>query len=39
VTNSLTHFEIYGEPRAGLAEFYRTVFGWRVEQMEASPTV
>lgn len=35
MTNSLTHFEIYGEHPTGLAEFYRRVFGWRLEQMEA----
>lgn len=35
MTNSLTHFEIYGEHPAGLADFYRGVFGWQVEQMEA----
>jgi len=34
VANSLTHFEIYGEPPAGLAKFYRTVFGWQAERME-----
>jgi len=33
VTNSLTHFEIYGTQPAGLAEFYRRVFGWQVEEM------
>jgi len=32
-TNSLTHFEIYGEQPASLAEFYRSVFGWEIEQM------
>jgi len=31
--NSVTHFEIYGEEPAGLADFYRNVFGWQVEQM------
>lgn len=35
MTNSLTHFEIYGEQPSQLAEFYRQVFGWQVEQMEA----
>jgi predicted enzyme related to lactoylglutathione lyase len=35
MTNSLTHFEIYGEHPAGLAEFYCRVFGWQVEPMEA----
>jgi predicted enzyme related to lactoylglutathione lyase len=33
VTNSLTHFEIYGEQPVGLADFYRNVFGWQVEQI------
>ena len=33
MTNSLTHFEIYGEQPAGLADFYRRVFGWEIEQM------
>jgi predicted enzyme related to lactoylglutathione lyase len=35
MTNLLTHFEIYGEETTKLAEFYRRVFGWQVEQMEA----
>lgn len=34
MTNLLTHFEIYGEQPSPLAEFYRRVFGWQVEQME-----
>jgi len=33
MTNSLTHFEIYGAQPADLAHFYRSVFGWQVEQM------
>ena len=33
MANSLTHFEIYGEAPADLARFYRSVFGWEVEQM------
>jgi uncharacterized protein len=33
MTNSITHFEIYGTEPEGLAEFYRGVFGWRIEQM------
>ena len=28
-----THFEIHGEEPAKLADFYRNVFGWQVEQM------
>jgi len=35
MTSSLTHFEIYGEQPTELAEFYRAVFGWQVEQMPA----
>ena len=35
MTKLLTHFEIYGEQPTELAEFYRRVFGWQVEQMEA----
>jgi len=35
MTNSVTHFEIYGEQPTGLADFYRTVFGWEIEQMPA----
>lgn len=35
MTNSPTHFEIYGEQPKELAEFYRRIFGWQVEQMEA----
>lgn len=31
--NCLTHFEIYGDQPARLAEFYRTLFGWDLEQM------
>jgi uncharacterized protein len=33
MANSFTHFEIYGDQPVGLAEFYRSVFGWDVEQM------
>ena len=33
MTSSLTHFEIYGPEPANLAEFYRGVFDWEVEQM------
>lgn len=35
MTSLLTHFEIYGEQPTQLAEFYRRVFGWQIEQMEA----
>src|SRR5215471_4810369 len=31
--NSVTHFEIYGEEPDKLADFYRNVFGWQIEQM------
>lgn len=31
--NSITHFEIYGEEPEKLAQFYGSVFGWRIEQM------
>jgi len=30
---SFTHFEIYGEEPGELADFYRNVFGWQIEQM------
>lgn len=33
MTSSVTHFEIYAEEPAKLADFYRNVFGWEVEQM------
>jgi predicted enzyme related to lactoylglutathione lyase len=29
---ALTHFEIYGERPAKLADFYHELFGWRVEK-------
>jgi uncharacterized protein len=32
MTSSVTHFEIYGENPAKLADFYRTLFGWQVEK-------
>src|SRR5262245_31706361 len=34
MTNTVTHFEIYGEHPVALADFYRKAFGWQVEQME-----
>jgi len=34
MTNLLTHFEVYGERPKELAEFYRKIFGWQIEQME-----
>lgn len=30
---TVTHFEIYGENPAALADFYREALGWNVEQM------
>src|SRR3954468_13227049 len=32
MTSSVTHFEIYGEDPARLAEFYKTLLGWRIEK-------
>ncbi len=32
MTSSVTHFEIYAEDPAKLAEFYRTLLGWQVEK-------
>ena len=31
--NSVTHFGIYAQNPAGVAEFDRNIFGWRIEQM------
>ena len=31
--NFLTHFEIYGEQPTNLVHFYRSVFGWEIEQI------
>ena len=33
MANLITHFEIYGDKPAQLADFYRSIFGWKVEQM------
>ena len=30
----VTHFEIYGDAPAKLAEFYQELFGWRIERAE-----
>ena len=30
---TVTHFEIYGPKTAVLADFYRQIFGWEIEQM------
>jgi len=35
MSNSVTHFEIYGPQPHELADFYRCVFGWQIEQMPA----
>jgi predicted enzyme related to lactoylglutathione lyase len=32
MTSTVTHFEIYAEDLAGLASFYRELFGWQIEQ-------
>lgn len=32
MANSVTHFEIYAEEPAKLAEFYRTLLGWQIEK-------
>ena len=32
MTGAVTHFEIYAEEPAPLAEFYRQLFGWRLER-------
>ncbi len=32
LTSPVTHFEIYGEEPAALAEFYRQLFDWRLER-------
>ncbi len=32
MTSSVTHFEIYAEEPVKLAEFYRTLFGWQIDQ-------
>jgi uncharacterized protein len=30
--NSVTHFEIYADEPEALAEFYRRLFGWRIDK-------
>jgi len=32
VPNAVTHFEIYAQEPAELAEFYRQLFGWQIEK-------
>ena len=32
MANSVTHFEIYAEAPAKLAEFYRGLFGWQLDK-------
>jgi predicted enzyme related to lactoylglutathione lyase len=34
-SNSVTHFEIYAEEPEQLAEFYRQLFGWRINKAQA----
>jgi hypothetical protein len=33
MTSSVTHFEIYGNDLNKLAEFYRELFGWKIEKV------
>ena len=33
MTNAITHFEIHGDEEVELAEFYRSLFGWKIEQI------
>jgi len=33
-SNSVTHFEIYAEEPAALAEFYRQMFGWSIDKAQ-----
>ena len=35
MTSSVTHFEIYAEEPAKLAEFYRDLLGWQIEKAPA----
>jgi uncharacterized protein len=35
VPNAVTHFEIYAEEPEQLAEFYRQLFGWRIDKAQA----
>src|SRR4051812_23657202 len=32
MTSAVTHFEIYGEEPAKLAEFYKSLLGWQIDQ-------
>lgn len=32
MANSVTHFEIFAEEPAKLVDFYRSLFGWQIEQ-------
>ena len=32
MTTSMTHFEIFAEDPVKLAEFYRTLLGWQIDQ-------
>ncbi|HXX56324.1 MAG TPA: VOC family protein [Candidatus Nitrosotalea sp.] len=31
----ITHFEIYGDQPVALADFYRSLFGWEIQKLEA----
>ncbi|MGA7223916.1 MAG: VOC family protein [Candidatus Acidiferrales bacterium] len=35
MTSAVTHFEIYGNDLDKLAEFYRQLFGWKIEKLAA----
>ena len=32
MANGVTHFEIYADEPAQLADFYRSLFGWKLEK-------
>lgn len=34
MTSAVTHFEIYGNDLNKLAEFYRELFGWKIEKAD-----
>lgn len=35
MSSAVTHFEIYGDDLDKLAEFYRQLFGWKIEKLPA----
>ena len=37
VRNTIQHFEIYGDDPAKLAEFYKGLFGWKIEPAKSFP--